>query len=61
MTMTRNELAIRDVQEFVAAMRESGECRTITTRYTDKGMIVTITLTEEGTMPESYMFEWEDE
>lgn len=59
--MTPNEAAIREMQEFVAAMRETGECRTVTTRYTDKGMVVTIVLTEEGMQPESYMFEWEDE
>lgn len=52
---------VREMQEFVRNMRETGWCRTVTTRYTDAGMIVTLVLAEEGTQPESYMFPWEDQ
>ncbi len=55
-----NTRVVMEAQQFVRDMRATGECRTVTTRYTDQGMIVTIVLAEEGTKPESYMFEWED-
>lgn len=55
-----NTRVVMEAQQFVRDMRETGECRTVTTRYTNEGMIVTIVLAEEGTKPESYMFEWED-
>lgn len=57
--MTPNPQVL-DMQKFVSDMRGTGECRTVTTRYTNEGMIVTLVLAEEGTLPESYMFEWED-
>lgn len=50
-----------EMQEFSREMRETGECRTISTRYTDQGMIVTIVFADSSQLPESYMFEWEDE
>lgn len=55
-----NQERVWEAQDFAQQMRDCGECRIVTTRYTDKGMVVTIVLAEAGMLPESYMFEWVD-
>lgn len=61
MTEFNNGNCISKAQAFAQEMRDGGDHRKVTVRYTDAAIVVIVTFPDSAVDPEAYVFPWEDD